>query len=165
MNIYTVRRGIWDGSCALHITFCTFSIKYIYILVHHPNQQKNAMQNYKQQKANSVPPQPLITNLFFFCPHVILRMYISFQVYICCNPPPPNTHITGLISAYWREHMFSGFNYTFISGYTVMLSKDFCLNYLCSCEFPFFFSLSLSFFSQVLGQIFFSKRKEKGNTC
>lgn len=124
--------------------------------------KKNAMQNYKQQKANSVPPQPLITNLFFFCPHVILHMYISFQAYICCNPLPP--HITGLISAYWREHMFSGFSYTFISGYTVMLSKDFCLNYLCSCEFSFFFSLS--FFSQVLGQIFFfSKRKEKGNTC
>lgn len=72
----------------LHITFCTFSLKYIYIFVHHPNQQKNDMQNYKQQKANSVLLQPLITNLFFFCPHVILHMHLCFQVYICCNPPP-----------------------------------------------------------------------------
>lgn len=97
--------------------------------------KKNDMQNYKQQKANSVLLQPLITNFFFFCPHVILHMHLCFQVYICCNPPP---HITGLISAYGIELMFLGFNSTFISVYTVMLSKDFCLNSLCSGEFPFF---------------------------
>lgn len=77
---------------------------------------------------------------------------------------PSHTHITGLISAYWREHMFSGFSYTFISGYTVMLSKDFCLNYLCSCEFSFFFFIS-PFSPRFLDRFFFSKRKEKGNTC
>lgn len=41
--------------------------------------------------------------------------------------------------------MSSGFNSTFISVYTVMLSKDFCLKHLCSCELPFIFPSPFSF--------------------
>lgn len=128
---------------ALHITFCTFSLKYIYILVHHPNQKKMTCRIISNKK----PIQS------FFSPSSLTFSSFVLMLYCTCTSVfwftyvviPPHTHITGLISAYGIEHIFSGFNSTFISVYTVMLSKDCCLNYLCSCEFPFFFFLSLFF--------------------
>lgn len=119
----------------LHITSCTFSFKYIYIPVHHPNKQKKMT---CRITSNKKPIQS------FFSPSSLTFSSFVLMLYCTCTSAfrftyvviPP--HITGLISAYGIELMFSGFNSTFISVYTVMLSKDFCLNSLCSGEFPFF---------------------------